>query len=80
MRHLSNGNLAVAMPNLGSSAAPISICLSSLGWKHGNQAHAKDVWKQRDLPADSFTDGKFTATVAAHDTLLLLLSPAATAE
>jgi hypothetical protein len=73
VRHLSNGDLAVALPNLGRASAPISICLDSIGWKHGSTAKVRDVWKKKDLPA--IKGGKFTATVDTHDTLLLRLSP-----
>ena len=81
VRHLTNGDLAVAMPNLGVSGggaagAPITICLSALGWKHGSgvAAQVRDVWGKKDLGQTK--GGRFTATVAMHDTLLLRLSPA----
>ena len=35
VRYLSDGDLAVAMPNLGSAPANVSICLETIGWKHG---------------------------------------------
>ena len=75
VRYLSDGDVAVAMPNLGSAPANVSICLDAIGWKHGATAKARDVWKKKDLEAGSFTGGKFTAMVGVHDTLLLRLSP-----
>lgn len=71
-RYLTDGTIAVALPNLGDEAAEMSVCLNALNWKHGNTAHARNVWAKKDL--GSFTD-KFTATVASHDTLLLRISP-----
>lgn len=72
VRRLSDGDLAVALPNLGSESAELSVCLDALQWAHGDSARARNVWARSDL--GSFTH-KFTATVAAHDTLLLRLSP-----
>eukprot|EP01052_Picozoa_sp_SAG31_P036451 SAG31_NODE_4553_length_3144_cov_2.079803_1_plen_460_part_00 len=74
VRQLSDGDLAVAMPNLGVAPQPISICLDSIGWKHRATAHARSIWNRTDL-GQVFVAGKFTATVGAHDTLLLRLTP-----
>lgn len=75
VRHMSNGDLAVAMPNFGDAPAAISICLDAIGWKHGaaTPAMARDVWKRKDLGL--VQGGKFTATVDVHDTLLLRIAP-----
>jgi len=77
VRHLSNGNLAVALANVNSSAAePMSVCLSTVGWKNaGKPAKVRDVWNKKDLAV--LTGDKLTATVGSHDTLLLVFSPAA---
>eukprot|EP01051_Picozoa_sp_SAG22_P016621 SAG22_NODE_2381_length_2632_cov_1.847217_1_plen_203_part_00 len=71
LRKLSDGDFAVAMPNLGNSSASLSVCLESLGWKHGAAAKVRDVWKKKEL--GTFTK-KYTTTVASHDTLLLKIS------
>ena len=70
VRKLTNGNFAVAMPNWGTEAAELSVCLDAIGWS-GSTAHARNVWNKTDL---GLVNGKFTATVAAGDTLLLTLS------
>ena len=74
---MSNGDLAVAMPNFGDAPTPISICLDAIGWKHGSApAKVRAVWKKKDLGL--VQAGKFTATVDVHDTLLLRISPQTT--
>ena len=75
VRHMSAGDLAVAMPNLGDAPASISICLDAIGWKHGAApAKVRDVWKKKDLGL--VQGGKYTVTVDVHDTLLLRITPA----
>merc|ERR1719240_887236 len=61
LRRLSDGDFAVAMPNLASEAAEVSFCLDSLKWPHGDTAHARNVWAKKDL--GSFSK-KFTAKIA----------------
>lgn len=72
MRRLTGGDLAVAMPNWKNDTAEITFCLSTLGWKHGDKAQARNVWAKTDIGSFSKT---FTAKVASHDTLLLRISP-----
>lgn len=72
VRHLSNGDFAIAMPNLGDHEANISFCLDSLKWPHGDAAHVRDVWAKKDL---AVVNKKFTAKIRSHDTLLLRISP-----
>jgi len=72
LRKLSNGSFAVAMTNWEDRPAVMTVCLGSLGWPHGNSAAARDVWAKTDI---GIVEGSFTATIAAHDTLLLLLAP-----
>ena len=71
VRKLTDGTVAVAMPNLGNSTATMTVCLEALGWK-GATAKARDVWKQKDL--GPISGGKYSASVAPHDTLLLKIS------
>ena len=76
VRRLTDGSMAVALPNTGSEDAELSVCLDSLKWPHGNTASARDVWGKKDLGVFA---SKFTQKVAKHDTLLLRLSPTAAA-
>ena len=71
VRKLTDGTVAVALPNLGNSTATMTVCLEALGWK-GATAKARDVWKQKDL--GPIGGGKYSASVAPHDTLLLKIS------
>eukprot|EP00729_Bicosta_minor_P015301 gene15301-16152_t len=71
VRKLTNGNFAVAVPNWGNAAAELSFCLDSIGWTGGATANVRNVWNKTDL---GVVHGKYTATVAAGDTLLLTLS------
>lgn len=77
VRRLSNGDFAIAMPNLGAAEAEVSFCLDSLKWPHGDTAHARNVWAKKDLGTFS---KKFTASIASHDTLLVRISPATTSQ
>jgi alpha-galactosidase len=69
VRRLTDGDLAIAMPNLDSKPANLSICFDALDY--GETAHVRDIWKKKDLGV--FTQ-KFTAEVDTHDTLLLRVS------
>lgn len=76
LRKLTDGDFAIAMPNLGSEEEEISFCLDTLGWPHGDTAHVRNIWAKKDLGTIS---KKFTAKIASHDTLLLRISPSAKA-
>jgi alpha-galactosidase len=71
LRKLSDGDFAIAMPNLGKEEAELSFCLDTLGWPHGDTAHVRNVWAKKDLGTIS---KKFTAKIRSHDSLLLRLS------
>merc|ERR1719453_2983425 len=77
VRYLSDGDLAVAMPNWSNETTDITFCLQTLGWTHGETAVARNVWAKKNLGAFSKS---FTATVHAHDTLLLRISPESTSQ
>ena len=72
VRKLTDGSMAVAMPNLGNATATLTVCLDAIGWTGGAQPKIRDVWKQKDLGV--VRSGKYTASVASHDTLLLKIS------
>merc|ERR1711966_239957 len=73
LRRMTNGDFAIAMPNLGSAEAELSFCLDSLKWPHGETAKVRNVWAKKDLGTIT---KKFTAKVKSHDSLLLRISPA----
>mmetsp|Transcript_11475 Transcript_11475/g.22145 ORF Transcript_11475/g.22145 Transcript_11475/m.22145 type:complete len:131 (+) Transcript_11475:110-502(+) len=70
VRKLSDGRIAVAIPNLGDAPTDLSVCLSDVGWGE-KDAQVRDVWKKE---VGTTTNGKFTRRVESHDTLLVLLS------
>merc|ERR1712196_626941 len=49
LRSFSDGDFAIAMPNLASEEAEISFCLDALKWPHGSTAQARNVWAKQDL-------------------------------
>ena len=73
VRYLSDKRVAVGLPNLGTASASMDVCFSSLNI-NPKGVKVYDVWKKKDLGA---VDDKYSATVDVHDTLLLLLTPAA---
>jgi len=70
LRKLSNGNFAVAIPNLSDKPAKNSVCLADIGWP-SDRAHLRDVWLKKDIDITT----KYTAPVDVHNTLLVVLSP-----
>jgi len=74
VRHLSGGDLAIAMTNVGRSSSTLTVCFDSLRWPQSGSglARVRDVWGRRDL---GVFGSNFSATVGSHDTLLLRLSP-----
>merc|ERR1712151_1306640 len=76
LRRTTNGDFAIAMPNLQDSEAELSFCLDTLGWPHGDTAKVRNIWAKKDL---GVITKKFTAKVKSHDTLLLRITPASEA-
>lgn len=72
VRHLTDGDLAVAIPNWLNETAELTFCLDALKWAHGESAYARNIWEKKDLGVFSTN---FTATLEAHDSLLLRISP-----
>jgi len=70
LRQLSNGNFAVAIPNLDDTPRNISVCLADLGWP-SSRAHVRDVWQKKDFDVGLL----YEREVDVHDTLLVVLSP-----
>lgn len=70
VRHLSNGSVAVALPNLGAASANMRICFADVGWP-GATATVRNVWAKTTTAA---ARGQYAAQVDTHDTLLVILS------
>ncbi|WP_329454654.1 fibronectin type III domain-containing protein [Streptomyces sp. NBC_01497] len=70
----ADGSYTVALFNLGSSSAQATAQFKDLGF--GGAADVKDVWSHKDLGS---VTGSFGATLPAHGSRLLTVTPAKTA-
>ena len=69
-RHMSDGRVAVALPNLGKAPATLKVCGSDLGVT--TPSSWKDVWgKKVHEPSAAFS----VEGVGSHDTVLLIATP-----
>ena len=68
---LFNGDIAVALLNLGATNATISASWQQLGLPEGTAFTVRDTWKHADL---GLAKGNVTAVVASHGVALLRLS------
>jgi alpha-galactosidase len=71
VRLLSDGTIAVAVPNLGSATATLTICFADLSITSGH-ANVRDVWAKKDLGKLSTS---VSASVEVHDTFLVIVTP-----
>ncbi|GAA1255664.1 hypothetical protein GCM10009665_52720 [Kitasatospora nipponensis] len=69
-----DGSYTVALFNLTGSAAPVTARWSDVGFS--GSASVRDLWNHSELGA---ANGSFSATIAAHGTRLLRVTPAAAA-
>ena len=72
VRTLSDGRVAIALPNLGTEDTPMTVLLDAAGITSGAGAALRDVWNKADLGVHA---ANYTTTVATHDTLLLIATP-----
>jgi len=70
VRSLTDGTFAVAIPNLSGAKKELSVCFKELGWD-STTAFVRDIWAHKDM--GSFNN-MYNATVAADDTLFVILS------
>lgn len=70
VRHLSDGRIAVAVPNLGPETATVSVCFKDVGWTSGT-AKVRNIWSKSD--EGSFQD-QYSASLESHNTLYVILS------
>jgi len=71
-RELADGGRAVALLNRGTSAAPITVEWTEIGYPAHVSAAVRDLWQHRDLP---HATGRFTATVPSHDVVMVRITP-----
>jgi alpha-galactosidase len=70
IKPLADGGVAVGVVNLGSSPARATVNGRDLPLK-GKPGSARDLWRHADV---TFTDGRYSANVAAHGILMLRVS------
>ncbi len=73
-KQLSDGSRAVVLLNRGSAEQEISTNCEELGYPNYLSASVRDLWEHKELGA--FT-GKFTARVAPHAVVMVVVKPAA---
>jgi len=71
-RELADGGRAVALLNRGTSAAPITVAWTEIGYPAHVSAAVRDLWGHRDLTRAT---GRFTATVPSHDVVMVRITP-----
>ena len=74
VRYLSDGRVAVGLPNLGDSAKTMDVCFSSLKLGSGKGVSVRDVWQQKDLPTAT---SHLRMMLREHESEFFVLSPAA---
>lgn len=67
---LADGGRAVALWNRGAAPAAITTDWAMLGYPATLKMRARDLWQHRDLGSQS---KRFTATVGAHDVVMITL-------
>ena len=70
VRKLSDGKVAIALPNLGTANSSMVACLPEVGIT--GRASIRDVWAVKD---EGVFSGNYSAIVQPHDTLFLLVTP-----
>jgi alpha-galactosidase len=70
VKPMADGNVAVGVVNMGSSAAQTTVNASDLHLA-GAVKKARDLWAHKDV---KFTGGAYSATVPSHGVLLLRVS------
>jgi alpha-galactosidase len=73
-KQLSDGSCAVVLLNRGAAGQEISTSWEELGYPKYLSASVRDLWEHKEL--GKFT-GKFTARVASHAVVMVIVKPAA---
>jgi alpha-galactosidase len=71
-RKLSNGKIAVAIPNYGSSTTTIEVCFADLFGSSAKTMAVRDLWNKKDL--GNFQTS-YSVAVNEHDTVFVTLTP-----
>jgi len=68
-RKLSDGRIAVAVPNFANNAAKITVCFADIGGT--TKMAVRDLWKMSDL---GVFQTEYSVQVGVHDTVVLALT------
>jgi len=71
-RKLSTGQIAVAIPNYGDSAATIEVCFGDLFGNTVQNMAVRDIWKRQAV--GNFKN-MYSVNVGVHDTVFVTLTP-----
>jgi alpha-galactosidase len=71
-KQLQNGDRAAILLNRGSSEQSITVSWPQIGYPDHLTAGVRDLWAHKDL--GKFT-GKFSATVASHGVVMVVVKP-----
>lgn len=78
MKHMDNGDIALAVLNRGAGPAPAQqISLSELGYAPKQAVVVRDVWAKANVSVTA-AEGYMTRAIARHETILLRVGVGAT--
>jgi len=69
VRKLSDGRIAVAIPNYSDQPASISVCFNDIGGS--SRMQVRDLWQRKDM---GVFNAQYTVQVAVHDTVFVTLT------
>jgi alpha-galactosidase len=72
VKPLADGSRAVVLFNRGLAPTEISVTWEQLGYPGGSRAEVRDLWAGKNLGK---FEGKFAATVGAHDVVAIKVKP-----
>jgi len=69
LRKLSDGRMAVAIPNYSGASTTISVCFADIGGKQ--TMSVRDLWQMKDLGQ---FDKMYSVQIEKHDTVFVIIS------
>ena len=71
-KKLKDGGQAVVLLNRGNADAPMAVSWQELGLRYDAEPMVRDLWAKKDIGR---VKGTFTATVPAHDVVMIRVMP-----
>lgn len=72
---LADGDIAVALLNLGNATTTITAHWADVGLPAGTAVMVRDLWKREDLPEEAVQGDVYSAEVPSHGTVFVRLTP-----